>query len=150
MNRERKHPTAPVITVSAVVLRDESGRVLCVRKRGTSFFMFPGGKPEPGESAVTAAAREVREELGLVLAPDALMPLGRWETAAANEAGHGLVGEVFEVLRPLDRDAVSALAARAEIEELRWLDPGAEHSAAEVAPLTRECVFPVLAARRRG
>jgi len=37
-----------IIRVSAVVLRDAQGRVLMVRKRGTSMWMNPGGKPEPG------------------------------------------------------------------------------------------------------
>ena len=46
------------IRVSAVVIRDADGRVLTVRKRGTSMFMFPGGKPDPGERPVDAAVRE--------------------------------------------------------------------------------------------
>ncbi|MDH3061643.1 NUDIX domain-containing protein, partial [Gordonia alkanivorans] len=56
-----------VIRVSAVVLRDSTGAVLTVRKRGTTRFMFPGGKPEPGESALQTAIRECREELQLEL-----------------------------------------------------------------------------------
>ena len=48
----------PSIHVSAVVFRDEQDKVLTVRKHGTSKFMFPGGKPEPGESAVETAIRE--------------------------------------------------------------------------------------------
>ena len=43
--------------------RARDGHVLTVRKRGTSMFMFPGGKPEAGESPVEAGVREVREEL---------------------------------------------------------------------------------------
>jgi 8-oxo-dGTP diphosphatase len=144
----------PVITVSAVVIQDSAGSVLTVRKRGTASFMFPGGKPEPGESALAAAAREVNEELGLEVDPGDLHHLGRWETAAANEAGWALVGEVFEL-----RGAGGAspetggLAARAEIEELRWTNPMEGIGRPEIAPLTRDCVFPYLidrAAAPRG
>ncbi|MCU1568948.1 MAG: hydrolase, partial [Pseudarthrobacter sp.] len=40
------------IVVSAVCVFDDLGRLLTVRKRGTSMFMHPGGKPEAGEAAV--------------------------------------------------------------------------------------------------
>ena len=51
----------PLIHVSAVVFRDVNDKVLTVRKRGTEKFMFPGGKPELGESALDTAIREVKE-----------------------------------------------------------------------------------------
>ena len=38
-----------VISVVAALIRDERGRVLLVRKRGTAVFMQPGGKRHPGE-----------------------------------------------------------------------------------------------------
>ena len=34
---------------------------------------FPGGRLEPGEDAVTAALREMEEEVGLAIAPDAVL-----------------------------------------------------------------------------
>lgn len=34
-----------LITVSATVIRDPQGRVLCVRKEGSPYFQLPGGKP---------------------------------------------------------------------------------------------------------
>ena len=37
---------------------------------------FPGGKIEPGESPESAAVREIAEELGVVIAADALVPVG--------------------------------------------------------------------------
>ena len=43
---------------------DGQGRVLLVRKHGSSTFIQPGGKREPGEDALATLARELQEELG--------------------------------------------------------------------------------------
>ena len=59
-------PRGPLLGVSAVVVRD--GRVLLGRRRGAhgaGTWSFPGGKPEPGEAATDAVARELAEETGL-------------------------------------------------------------------------------------
>lgn len=118
------------IRVSAVVLKDESGRVLMVRKRGTVRFMLPGGKPEPGESAAQTAVRECYEELGLVLDPQALSPLGVYTAPAANEPGRDVEGTVFT--HPFAGPGHPA----AEIEELRWIGP-AGWDGDDLAPLSR-------------
>ena len=106
------------IRVSAVVLRDERGQILMVRKRGTSMWMNPGGKPEPGESAVECAAREVAEELGLRLDPARLLPLGEFAAPAANEAGFTVVADVFDWPEPVSAPVIPT----AEIEEIRWVN----------------------------
>jgi 8-oxo-dGTP diphosphatase len=59
------------------VIRDDLGRYLiCLRAPGRALgghWEFPGGKLEPGESAVAALARELKEELGIdVLVGEAL------------------------------------------------------------------------------
>lgn len=129
--------TLPRIRVSAVVLRDEAGRVLTVRKRGTARFMLPGGKPEPGESSAETALREVREELGIDLDAALLRSMGSFVAAAANESETEVEAAVFEHPPvPVDRPA-------AEIEELRWLDPAAEYPA-DLAPLLATQVLPRL------
>ena len=51
------------IRIAAAIILDSDGRVLLVRKRGSAFFMQPGGKHEPGESDLDALRRELREEL---------------------------------------------------------------------------------------
>src|SRR5690606_24338088 len=69
---DRPRDVGDAIVVSAVVLADADGHVLIVRKKGTTSFMHPGGKPEPGEAPERCAVREVEEELGLVLEPELL------------------------------------------------------------------------------
>ncbi|MBK0420646.1 NUDIX domain-containing protein [Leucobacter sp. CSA2] len=128
-----------VIRVSAIVMRDDTGRVLNVRKRGTDAFMLPGGKPEPGESAAETALREFAEELGIELDPDRLSTVGVFRAAAANEPGFVVEAAVFG--HPLVPAALAA-GAHAEIDAVEWIDPAAERS--DIAPLTTEFVFPAL------
>lgn len=104
-----------------------------VRKRGTSMWMNPGGKPEPGESAVECAVREVGEELGLRLDPSRLFPLGQFAAPAANEAGFTVVADVFDW-----SDAVlSGVVPTAEIEATRWVTDD-DLDDRTLAPLFRE------------
>lgn len=126
----------PVITVSAVAFVREDGDILTVRKRGTSRFMLPGGKPEQGESPAEAAVREVREEVGIVLDLGELSLLGAWEADAANEPGHTLDATVFTA-------ALTGIpVAAAEIAELRWSSPADPFG--DLAPLLRDRVIPAL------
>ncbi|MHA7143675.1 NUDIX hydrolase [Arthrobacter sp. TmT3-37] len=130
------------ITVTALCLIDDRGRLLLVRKRGTTLFMQPGGKPEPGESPAQAGAREVSEELGLTVAPQDLTLLGTWEGPAANEADTRLVATVF--LCPLTAEPRPA----AEIEEIDWLPLDGPQHRADLAPLLTGYVIPALLSLR--
>jgi len=130
----------PRIVVSAVCVFDGAGRLLTVRKRGTDKFMHPGGKPEPGETAAEAAARELREEVGIVLAPERLDLLGWWLADAANEAATQIEATVFRA------PGVWSARPSAEIAEIRWLDLAAELPG-DLAPLLTDHVLPVLSSK---
>jgi 8-oxo-dGTP pyrophosphatase MutT (NUDIX family) len=57
----------------AIVVQD--GAVLLIERHraGRHFFVFPGGKLEPGESDEAALVREVEEETGLIARPERLV-----------------------------------------------------------------------------
>ncbi|MGC4935218.1 NUDIX hydrolase [Gordonia sp. DT30] len=132
-----------VIRVSAVVLRDATGAVLTVRKRDTDRFMFPGGKPEPGETPLQTAVRECAEELRLHLDGAALQDYGVHRSAAANEDGFDVEAAVFVWPGAIDR-ATSGIVAAAEIAELRWQPLDGSPLPADLAPLLVQEVFPML------
>jgi 8-oxo-dGTP diphosphatase len=110
------------------VIRDDAGRMLVVRKRGTAIFMKPGGKREPGEDDLAALARELDEEIGCRLVGATL--LGAFEAPAANEPGFTVRAATY--LATVE----GRIAAQAEIEELAWIDPAAPGDIV-LAPLKR-------------
>lgn len=101
--------------------------------------MLPGGKLESGESARSAAVREVGEEIGFNLRPKDLTLLGEWLSPAANEAETMIRSTVYVAALP---DVTPRAAA--EIAELAWLDPAAISERTDLAPLLRDYVIPAL------
>jgi 8-oxo-dGTP diphosphatase len=135
------------IEIVAAVIRDRAGRVLLVRKRGTTAFMQPGGKRDSGEDDATALAREIDEELGCRVVPDSIQRLGEFDAVSANEPGFRVRASLYEI------DVTGDIAPQAEIEAMVWVDPAAPADL-PLAPLTRDHVLPLasqrLAARAVG
>lgn len=125
------------IEIVAAVLRDAGGRVLTVRKQGAQRFMLPGGKREPGETDLAALARELQEELGLILVEASARSLGRFEAPAANEPGRRVLGAIYEA------EAEGAPQIASEIAEMLWLAPQPPY-AVPLAPLLEFEVLPRL------
>jgi 8-oxo-dGTP diphosphatase len=129
-----------VISVVAALIQDDDGRVLLVRKRGTSAFMQPGGKRNRGESDVAALSREVAEELGCRIRSSSAQALGVFGCAAANEPGYRVQAAVYAV------DVEGAIEPAAEIDQVVWVDPRALPDL-PFAPLTRDHVLPLARVR---
>ena len=130
-----------IIRIAAALLIGADGRNLLVRKRGTQAFMQPGGKIEPGEPAPQALARELEEELGLIVDPAQAVFLGEFTAPAANEPGFEVNCQLYEVRT--DAQAVPA----AEIEEVLWVDADS-HAGLQLAPLTRDLILPLYLKRQ--
>jgi 8-oxo-dGTP diphosphatase len=127
-----------LIRIVAAVIRDARGRSLLVRKHGAEAFQQPGGKRDPGDADDLATlARELREELGCELLPGSARFLCRASAPAANERGHTVEAEVYEV------EVRGDIRAQAEIAELHWVDPAATDGL-PIARLSREHILPRL------
>ncbi len=125
---------SPPIEIVAAVIRDDRGRALLVRKRGTSVFMQPGGKREPGEDDLTALARELDEELGVAIVAGSAREPRHLPGPRGQRNGREVVAAVYEVA------VTGAPIARAEIAEFLWFDPR-DPPPVPVAPLTREHIL---------
>ncbi len=121
---------------AGVLFFDAYGRVLLVQPTYKDHWDIPGGYVEPGESPLSAARREVTEELGLKVPLEQLLVVD-W---APNE------GEGDKLLFIFDGGELPA-AARSEI--VLPPDELAEYSFVDVAELTRRLI-PRLARRVHG
>lgn len=130
-----------ILTITGICFIDR-GRLLTVRKENTHTYMLVGGKLEPGETALEAATREIREEVGLERAAHQLSLLGRYDEEAANEPGWRVSSTIF-VADPLTTSERQTLRPRGEIADIRWLDL-AQPPPASLAPLLARHVVPAL------
>lgn len=72
---QREFPTSPMVGVGAVVV-DDQARVLLIRRDAEPMkghWSLPGGLLELGETLVEGVKREVMEETGLNVTPEAIV-----------------------------------------------------------------------------
>ena len=124
------------IIIAAAVLLNERRQMLVVRKRGTTQFMQPGGKIDPGETPQQALHRELAEEIGLMLPEHAVRYEGVFREEAANEPGADVVAHAFTARLHTE------VLPQAEIEEVRWLDLDAKPDL-PIARLTETRMLPL-------
>jgi 8-oxo-dGTP diphosphatase len=129
------------IKIVAALICDDAGRVLLVRKRGTTAFMQPGGKRDPGEDDIAALSREIEEELGCRLVRASIRPLGKFDAIAANEPGFRVQACLYGT------DITGDITPGREIDEMIWIDPAAPPDIV-LAPLTRDHVLPLASTKK--
>jgi len=98
------------VSVAAAIV-DQAGRVLVARRRDNGRWEPPGGVLELGESITDGLRREVHEETGLTVEPEAL-------TGVYKNLSRGIVALVFRC-HPVE----GAVAASDEADAFRWVWP---------------------------
>lgn len=116
--------------------------LLLVRKRGSDFYILPGGKPEPGESDIEALSREVDEELGCRIESENLVFLGSFSDQAAGQA------DVRVTVKLYAGSLIGNPSPKSEIDKLVWLSPQ-ERQAPNLAPSLRNSILPFLSLESR-
>lgn len=122
------------IRIAAAIIREEAGRFLLVRKRGTQAFMQPGGKIDGAEELVACLIRELKEELGVDVGGDQLLFAGHMSAPAAHEEGATVEAALFHVALSSSQHPVAAN----EIAELLWCGPN--NPTVELAELTQDII----------
>lgn len=132
--------TVKLVLVCAGALVDGDGRVLMAQRPQNKtlggLWEFPGGKVEAGESPERALARELAEELGIVVAQSDLRPVTFASHAYAD----------FHLLMPLYLvSSWQGAVTRREHAAMTWVRP-AEMSALALAPADIALIGPLAAA----
>lgn len=135
------------VTVHIILQQDDN--VLLLKRQGTGYrdgwYSLVAGHVERGEMLIQAAVREVEEEVGLILEPEALTPIGvmhrrsndqridffltanQWrgspanrETAKASEVGWFALAALPEATIPYIRRALALGMSPFWIDEFGW------------------------------
>lgn len=134
----------PSVTVAAIIERD--GRFLFVEEEadGRRVLNQPAGHLDPGESLISACAREAMEETAHRFTPTALVGVYRWvyPHKGVTFLRFAFAGSIegVEVGRALDKEIVAT----------HWFsrDELAAKSAMHRSPLVMRCVDDFLSGRR--
>lgn len=97
------------VSVAAAIINDD-GSVLAIRRADNGHWEPPGGVLDTDETITDGLAREVQEETGVSIQPEAL-------TGVYKNMTRGIVALVFRC-RPLNEP----LPTTPEAREIRWLD----------------------------
>ena len=114
---QREFPEVPLIGVGAIII--EGDRVVLVKRAHPPLqaeWSIPGGALEVGELVREAAAREAREETGLIVEPGEL--LGVYDRVLRDAAQR--VQYHYVLIDFLCRRIAGDLVAASDATEVRW------------------------------
>ena len=126
--------------VGLLAVRD--GKILlCRKKHTTSLLILPGGCREPGESAGDCLSRELREELGEVIATEVEL-VGVYTDRAAGSAPAQPKTVRIELYQA---ELMGEPTPHSEIAEVVWF--GERDDRSQLAPSIAHKILPDLLAR---
>lgn len=107
--------------VVAVVVRDESGRVLLIERTDNDLWALPGGAQDLGETTRQAALREVVEETGLTVEITGIVGIysGPRHVIAYDD---GEVRQEFSIVFAA-RPVAGRLRPSGESRRVHWVEP---------------------------
>lgn len=123
----------PRVGCGAAILKDD--KLLLVRRRRNpeaGCWGLPGGKVDPFEPIADATAREIHEELGIIIKPGAMLCL---VDQIDRTAGHHWIAPVFRVEY---YEGTPAIMEPEALSELGWFS--LETLPAELTVATRQAV----------
>lgn len=111
--------TDDIYKAAGVIIKDR--KLLVERSKGKDFFVAPGGKLDPGETATQALIRELKEEFQIDVQEEDVEYFGEFSAPAANSPERVVHMEVFIV-----KQWKGEIIPDSEIEEIRWLTSNIE------------------------
>lgn len=105
------------IYLASAIITNQNSELLTVRKKGSIYYMMPGGKIELNENSFQALKRELLEELNFLISSKDVSFIGSHSTEAINESNTIVTADIFHI----QTDQLS-FEPNAEIEEVLWLN----------------------------
>ena len=136
----REYPEAPIIGVGAVVI--DGGKVLLVRRGQEPLkgeWSLPGGALELGETLQQGVVREVLEETGLTVVPDAIVEV---LDRITQDDLSGRIRYHYVLVDFICHVASGTLCGGSDAEEARWVgqEELQEQGCYRLAPLTVQVI----------
>lgn len=125
-----------IVKAALLLFRDgkDAKELMFVREHDKSFFVFPGGKQEDGETIEQTLVREIQEELSAEIRNAQKLGVATGQTPD----GRDLEMHLFTA------DLLSELKASGEIAEIIWLDRSSILKNDKITPITHHHVIPFL------
>jgi 8-oxo-dGTP pyrophosphatase MutT (NUDIX family) len=129
-----RNPQAPAPTSrkpsASVLVRNEDGHVLLLRRPDNDLWTIPTGGLKKGETATECGIRECREETGVEIEITGLVGVF---TTPDHVIVYEKGGKIDEVRQPVNiclhaRPIGGALTTTPEASEVRWVDPSDLHT----------------------
>lgn len=110
------------LTHAVVIARRPDGRVLFVFDRRKQHWELPGGAIEPGEGPRAGAVRELREESGVLVVPDALAFAGAIVLHVGPNRHDSSPHVEYGALYAVEASDSQAFVPNDEISDVCWWD----------------------------